>query len=294
MELLMKLYCFCERKGCCWRIQGQTIRSCPSCKTSIPWRSGIPSKSSLRLLKIVLANDHIRHFYSSEIKTPDLKLPFHSPSRSLVKERLTLLKKICQSNFSQAPNLYVPPLSSHLLVPRKHLATILTHIFRPDPQSGPKIFSLAFALAVIATVPVLLGAWAYLGANLSHLSKATSAAPISHGLFYGSIIAMEGIFFLYYSSWTLFQTLPAAGCDCVEVQKFGGSLGLQIEYVIYEEGCTIPKKEWRNGQWPMCNQRFLVLDGIRKYLCCIGKQNDTFVFRFSPIDRYLYDSRCVL
>ncbi|CAD6448395.1 83123f7d-df44-4d0c-b64c-5b226613068b [Sclerotinia trifoliorum] len=85
------------------------------------------------------------------------------------------------------------------------------HIFRPDPQSGPKVFSLAFAFAVLATIPALLGAWAYLGANLSHLSKATSAAPISHALFYGSIIAMEGIFFLYYSSWTLFQTLPAAG-----------------------------------------------------------------------------------
>ncbi|KAJ8069984.1 hypothetical protein OCU04_000388 [Sclerotinia nivalis] len=85
------------------------------------------------------------------------------------------------------------------------------HIFRADPQSGPKVFSLAFAFAVLATIPVLLGAWAYLGANLSHLSKATSAAPISHALFYGSIIAMEGIFFLYYSSWTLFQTLPAAG-----------------------------------------------------------------------------------
>ncbi|KAF7928526.1 uncharacterized protein EAE98_005582 [Botrytis deweyae] len=87
----------------------------------------------------------------------------------------------------------------------------INHIFRADPQSGPKIFSLVFALAVLATVPVLLGAWAYLGANLSHLSKATSAAPISHALFYGSIIAMEGIFFLYYSSWNLFQTLPAAG-----------------------------------------------------------------------------------
>ncbi|QSZ29766.1 hypothetical protein DSL72_004283 [Monilinia vaccinii-corymbosi] len=87
----------------------------------------------------------------------------------------------------------------------------IKHTFRPDPQNGPKIFSLVFAAAVIATVPVLLGAWAYLGANLSHLSKAVSAAPISHVLFFGSIIAMEGIFFLYYSSWNLFQTLPAAG-----------------------------------------------------------------------------------
>lgn len=53
--------------------------------------------------------------------------------------------------------------------------------------------------------------WAYLGANVSHLSKAIGAAPISHSLFFGSILSMEAIFFLYYSSWNLFQTLPAAG-----------------------------------------------------------------------------------
>lgn len=50
-----------------------------------------------------------------------------------------------------------------------------------------------------------------LGANLNHLSKALGAAPISHTLFFGSIVAMEAVFFLYYTSWTLFQTLPVAG-----------------------------------------------------------------------------------
>lgn len=49
-----------------------------------------------------------------------------------------------------------------------------------------------------------------LGANLDHISKALSADPISHALFLGSIASMEGIFFLYYTSWNLFQTLPAA------------------------------------------------------------------------------------
>lgn len=53
--------------------------------------------------------------------------------------------------------------------------------------------------------------WAYLGANINHLSKATAAAPISHGLFFSSIICMEGVFFLYYSKWTLFKMLPVAG-----------------------------------------------------------------------------------
>ncbi len=38
-----------------------------------------------------------------------------------------------------------------------------------------------------------------------------SAAPLSHAAFFGSILAMEGVFFLYYSSWNLFQTLPVVG-----------------------------------------------------------------------------------
>lgn len=85
------------------------------------------------------------------------------------------------------------------------------HIFRAEPRSPPSVISLVFVAAVIGTLPVLLGVWATLGANTSHLSKALGAAPVSHALFYGSIIAMEGIFFLYYTSWNLFQTLPAAG-----------------------------------------------------------------------------------
>jgi oligosaccharyltransferase complex subunit delta (ribophorin II) len=102
------------------------------------------------------------------------------------------------------------------------------HIFRADPKSGPKIISVFFVLAILATVPILFGAvsldvpnkycsfadypqWAYLGANLDHLAKAAGAAPISHSVFFGSILAMEGIFYLYYYNWTLFQMLPAAG-----------------------------------------------------------------------------------
>lgn len=85
------------------------------------------------------------------------------------------------------------------------------HIFRADPKSPPKIITIVFAAAVAASLPVLFGVWATLGANTSHLSKALSDAPVSHALFYGSILAMEGIFFMYYTSWNLFQTLPAAG-----------------------------------------------------------------------------------
>lgn len=73
------------------------------------------------------------------------------------------------------------------------------------------IISGAFAFAVLLTLPSLLGLWVGLGGNLDHASKAFGANPVAHGLFFGSIVAMEGVFFLYYYTWTLFQTLPAAG-----------------------------------------------------------------------------------
>ncbi|KAE8447031.1 hypothetical protein EG329_011166 [Mollisiaceae sp. DMI_Dod_QoI] len=85
------------------------------------------------------------------------------------------------------------------------------HIFKPDAKSGPMVISLFFVLAIVTTVPVLFGSWAYLGANISHVSKALGAAPIAHTLFFGSIVSMEGLFFLYYYNWTLFQILPVAG-----------------------------------------------------------------------------------
>jgi len=84
------------------------------------------------------------------------------------------------------------------------------HIFRADPKSPPKIITLVFTGAVIAALPLLLGGWLSLGANLNHLSRALGSSPVSHALFFGSIVALEGIFFLYYTRWNLFQTLPAA------------------------------------------------------------------------------------
>lgn len=85
------------------------------------------------------------------------------------------------------------------------------HIFREDPQSPPKIITLVFLAVVVAALPVLFGVWGMLGGNLSHLGKAMGNAPVAHALFFGSILAMEVVFFLYYTSWNLFQTLPAAG-----------------------------------------------------------------------------------
>ncbi|KAG7293391.1 hypothetical protein NEMBOFW57_003441 [Staphylotrichum longicolle] len=82
------------------------------------------------------------------------------------------------------------------------------HIFRPDPKSPPKVISLFFGLAVIATLPALLIGWVALGGNVNHLSKAIGAALLSHATFFGSILAMEFVFFMYYTSWNLFQVLP--------------------------------------------------------------------------------------
>jgi len=83
------------------------------------------------------------------------------------------------------------------------------HIFRADPKSGPKIFSIVFTLAVLATVPILLGGWLTVGANVKHFTQ-TGSASVSHIIFFGSLVAMEGIFFMYYSNWSLFQMLPAS------------------------------------------------------------------------------------
>lgn len=39
---------------------------------------------------------------------------------------------------------------------------------------------------------------------------ALKSAPLPHVVFVGSLVGLEGVFFLYYTSWNLFQTLPAA------------------------------------------------------------------------------------
>ncbi|KAH7313514.1 Dolichyl-diphosphooligosaccharide--protein glycosyltransferase subunit Swp1 [Stachybotrys elegans] len=82
------------------------------------------------------------------------------------------------------------------------------HIFKPDAKSPPKVISAFFALAVLATIPAVFVGWAMLGGNVDHLQKALSTAPVSHAVFFGSIMAMEGVFFLYYTTWKLLDTLP--------------------------------------------------------------------------------------
>ncbi|GKZ37285.1 hypothetical protein AbraIFM66950_008770 [Aspergillus brasiliensis] len=83
------------------------------------------------------------------------------------------------------------------------------HIFKSDAQSPPIVITLAFVAMVLATLPVLGGVWLFLGVNVNHLPTALKSAPIPHIVFLGSLLSIEGLFFLYYSSWTLFQLLPA-------------------------------------------------------------------------------------
>ena len=85
------------------------------------------------------------------------------------------------------------------------------HIFKPDPRSPNILITIVFSLAIFATLPVLLGTWLTVGGNFTHVGKALSTAPVAHGVFFGSILAMEMIFVLYYTAWNLFQTLPAVG-----------------------------------------------------------------------------------
>ncbi|KAM0223853.1 hypothetical protein ACHAPA_002446 [Fusarium lateritium] len=84
----------------------------------------------------------------------------------------------------------------------------IDHVFKVGDTSPPMVITLVFVLAIIASVPALFLGWFMLGANVNHLSKALGAAPISHAVFFGSIVAIEGTFFLYYTKWNLLKSLP--------------------------------------------------------------------------------------
>ncbi|TPR03716.1 Guanine nucleotide exchange factor synembryn family protein [Aspergillus niger] len=102
------------------------------------------------------------------------------------------------------------------------------HIFKSDPQSPPIVITLAFVAMVLATLPVLGGVWLFLGVNVNHLPTALKSAPIPHVVFLGSLLSIEGIFFLYYTSWTLFQILPAVAV-VGSVAFVSGSRALAID-----------------------------------------------------------------
>ncbi|EXJ71100.1 uncharacterized protein A1O5_06093 [Cladophialophora psammophila CBS 110553] len=120
------------------------------------------------------------------------------------------------------PNTPLPPAEKSL---RYGKLPEIHHIFRSDPRSPPVVISLVFLAAVVGTLPLLAGAWVALGLNLSSLPKAFSASPISHACFASSIAGIEFVFFLYYTTWNLFQTLPVLGALAV-VAFLSGSRAL--------------------------------------------------------------------
>ena len=105
------------------------------------------------------------------------------------------------------------------------------HTFKPNPGSPPVFITLVFvAIAILVPSAALIGLvsclptqnrlkvdsdlkllqWTSIGANAEHLPVALKSAPVPHVVFIGSLVGLEGIFFLYYTSWNLFQTLPPA------------------------------------------------------------------------------------
>ncbi|KAJ5895144.1 hypothetical protein N7495_006835 [Penicillium taxi] len=104
------------------------------------------------------------------------------------------------------PDVPVPTLT----VERYGKQPQISHIFKDAATSPPIIITLVFVALVAATFPILGGLWIFLGANVNHLPTAFKTAPLPHLVFLGSLFAFEGLFFLYYTSWNLFEILPAA------------------------------------------------------------------------------------
>lgn len=98
-----------------------------------------------------------------------------------------------------------------------------------------KIISIVFTLAVIGTLSVLFGSWLLLGGNVSQVGQALRKAPLAHVTFFGSLLAMEGVFAMYYLRWKLFTVLPIAGVIGV-VGVVSGSKALSEVQVRRLEG----------------------------------------------------------
>ncbi|KUI70545.1 Dolichyl-diphosphooligosaccharide--protein glycosyltransferase subunit 2 [Cytospora mali] len=102
---------------------------------------------------------------------------------------------------TQDPNKPAPAAPSPVRYGKKPQ---IHHIFREPTQYPYKVFSIIFVIIIAATLPILLVAWfGFLGANISALPKALGAAPLSHATFFGSILAIEGVYFLYHRGLSL-------------------------------------------------------------------------------------------
>ena len=100
------------------------------------------------------------------------------------------------------------PLQTPLAPLRYAKLDEIHHIFRADPSTPPYFITAVFTCMVFVTLPVLAGTWMSVGANFNHFPEAVKGAPVAYALFIGSILALEGLFFLYYLGYTLFKILP--------------------------------------------------------------------------------------
>ncbi|KAF0455822.1 Ribophorin II [Gigaspora margarita] len=80
------------------------------------------------------------------------------------------------------------------------------HIFRPDEKLPPIWLSYSFMAIVLIPWVFLIGAWAYIGVNVSLLARAPESSLMSI-LFLGSLLAIEILFYNYWTHLNIFQTL---------------------------------------------------------------------------------------
>ncbi len=86
----------------------------------------------------------------------------------------------------------------------------IRHLFKTETRMPPKVLSYTTTILVLAQLFLLLQLWMRLGANLSALNTALEAAPLSHCIFFGCLIAYEILYYAYYTRLNLFQVLPIA------------------------------------------------------------------------------------
>jgi len=106
----------------------------------------------------------------------------------------------------------------------------IRHIFHPEPKSPPQVITLAFLAAVMASYVGLFSAWfPILGANFKHLNKALQTAPLSHSLFFASLVSLEGLFFYVLHELELVPDPCWCGCCRPDgfLERKPGSAGSQ-------------------------------------------------------------------
>ncbi|CCG83166.1 Putative uncharacterized protein [Taphrina deformans PYCC 5710] len=85
----------------------------------------------------------------------------------------------------------------------------ITHTFREAEKMPPKTISIFFSLVLLTGLAGLAGAWLTLGVNMNAFPTALKNAPITYTVFLGSLFALEGSLFLYWTQWRIMTALAA-------------------------------------------------------------------------------------